>query len=330
MVVATELVVGDHDLRLVALHQGRQTAPSSPRSARCRTRADDPCTPTRPCPSPGSRASRATSTPRMSHALSSSARRIAATAASSWADVARLDAPGSVAELTVGAGDDDRPDALVGVHRQHAAGARRLVVRMRVHGHQREGSSPCLQPARCVDRGVRTVRDGCRSPGPPAWHLRGPRLRQEAGVRWLRSDRSPPRAASALSTWRSIVVPPDASWRSAWPPTSSPMPSSPASTSAAWRTSALRTRCLGGRKTAGRRAPVRRGHLPGRGRRPWPPSARVLAQSGVAQVLFHLLRAHRDFLLIETPAVGKSSRVARLPSATVCPGESSTWLPGTK
>ena len=208
----------------------------------------------------------------MSHAWSNSARRIAATAASSWATSPGLTPPGASPSSPLVQVTTIVRMPSSAYMRQHAPGARRLVVRVGVHGHQREGrrhasslpGASTVGFARCVTgveapgllRGTSAVLACARRPASGGCVRTGARLGPLPRCR-----------LGGRSSCRRT-----ASWRSAWPPTSSPMPSSPASTSAAWRTSALRTRCLGGRKTAGRRAPVRRGHLPGRGRRPWPPS----------------------------------------------------------
>ena len=141
MVVAAELVVGDHDLRLMALHQGREA---------CRALLDRHV---------AERVRTVLVLP-LDHARVLIAELLEDINTEDVAclvqlgqtdcrdgcfvvgDVARFDTARSIAELTIGAGDHDRPDALVGVHGQHAPGARRLVVRMSMHGHQSERDTP--------------------------------------------------------------------------------------------------------------------------------------------------------------------------------------------
>src|SRR5262249_3977872 len=63
-----------------------------------------------------------------------------------------LDPAGHVAELAVRARDEDRPDPFVGTSREHAAGAVAFVVRVRVHGHERQHAHDRSLPERCYAR----------------------------------------------------------------------------------------------------------------------------------------------------------------------------------
>src|ERR1022692_895012 len=84
--------------------------------------------------------------------------------------LARLDLTRRIPELAVRTGHAHRPDAFLGILRKYAAGAGRLVVRVRVHGHQGEllchGTSlPDRRP--CPDHRAGSARTtGPAQPGP--------------------------------------------------------------------------------------------------------------------------------------------------------------------
>src|ERR1022692_4243655 len=122
--------------------------------------------------------------------------------------IARLDAAGSVAELTVRTGHNNGPDVLVGILGEHATGARRLVIGMGVHGHESQRMShTCNLPtlALCVVARAwrRVARCPCCRLAGSAWHppgskaaLRRP-LAEEAAATSAQDESEPDRHCRA-------------------------------------------------------------------------------------------------------------------------------------
>src|SRR5690348_7255356 len=153
--------------------------------------------------------------------------------------LAGLHAAGSIPELTVRAGHHDRADPLAGVCGEHAAGARGFVVRVSVHGHQRQFI--CHRTSLPDAAGPRET--GLAGPGCEDVRGRSPcRSRRTPAQTW------PPRRSAPWPGWPRLSASSAASWRRRVTP--APMtstilraPRSPSSGSMwpRWRTRPART-----------------------------------------------------------------------------------------
>ena len=140
MAVEAVLVVGDDHLRAGTVRMRSASRPAGlgdrrpPEAVRARRSAASP-----PCPSRGTRAAR-DATRRGPRSSPRAPARAAGRRPTRRARVAGLHPAGRVAELAVGARDQHRPHAFVGVAGQDPAGPDGFVVGMGVHRHEGEGA----------------------------------------------------------------------------------------------------------------------------------------------------------------------------------------------